>query len=386
MVRKYKLAVLNAAPTRYQSPFFRELAKHHKIDLTVYFCVNEPKCYDRYALEGYNYKFLRNYSLDYRIPFFGKTNIGIIRELIVNKYDAILVYGYSMFTCYLAFLAAYLTKTPILMIGAIIEETSYPLYIKLLRKIFLRPLFRTFSAFLSVGTLNTKFYMNYGVPKSKIFLVPYPVDTEFFRKKYKELKEKKKKLRKELNLSSNLPVILRTSRLIPEKRPLDLLKAYEIIQDNINAQVVFVGDGSERKTLEKYVKKNNLKNVYFAGFKGRETLSKYYAAADVFVVTSEYETWGSVINEAMCFGLPIITTDKVGASHDLVKHGKNGFIYKPGDINALAFYLETILNNHKLMKKLGEESLNIISKWTFKEDVEGVIRALDFVLNKNKIQ
>ncbi len=48
--------------------------------------------------------------------------------------------------------------------------------------------------------------------------------------------------------------------------------------------------------------------------------------ADVFILPSTTESWGLIINEAMDFGLPIITTNQVGAAPDLVRHGENGFI------------------------------------------------------------
>ena len=131
--------------------------------------------------------------------------------------------------------------------------------------------------------------------------------------------------------------------MIPRKRPFDLLRAYEKIQERMNAALVFVGDGIERSFLESYTKNNNLKNVYFTGFKNQTELPYYFAIADVFVLPSGDEPWGLIINEAMNSGLPIITTEAVGAVPDLVKDGINGFIYPVGDIEKLVNCLSGVM-------------------------------------------
>ena len=144
-------------------------------------------------------------------------------------------------------------------------------------------------------------------------------------------------------MAVDLPVILFASKMIPRKRPMDLLRAYVKIQERINAALIFVGDGIERSLLEAYTKDNNLKNVYFTGFKNQTELPYYFAIADVFVLPSDDEPWGLIINEAMNFGLPIVTTEVVGSAPDLVKDGINGFIYPAGDIEKLVNCLSKVL-------------------------------------------
>ena len=57
-----------------------------------------------------------------------------------------------------------------------------------------------------------------------------------------------------------------------------------------------------------------------------DALAQVYGVSDVFVLPSFEETWGLVVNEAMACGLPVITTDRVGAAVDLVREGENGFV------------------------------------------------------------
>jgi len=378
MYKKYKLAVLVSHPILYQTSIFKKLAQHSKINLMVYFCGDFNVEKDGYELKGYKYKFLKNFSPYPHNSFFGQINLGIIKELFSGRYDAILVHGYTRLTCWLAFLWAFITRTPILLKGVTTSTQRRSIWVELSRKLILFPLFKIISAFLTVGSMNKSYYKSYGVPDSKMFFVPYSVDNDFFSKKYKELSIKKKQLKQEKGLNLNLPVILHVSNLSPIKRPLDLLKAFQLVRNE--AQLVFVGEGTERKKLELYVKEHNLKNVFFVGFKNRQELPIYYAIADIFVLPSASETWGAVINEAMNFKLPIITTDNVGAAPDLIQEGKNGYICRVGDINALSKYLLRLLKNPKLIKKMGEKSYEIISKWSFDKDVEGIVKAMDHVL------
>ena len=104
-------------------------------------------------------------------------------------------------------------------------------------------------------------------------------------------------------------------------------------------------------------------------------MPQLYAMADVFVLPSGAEPWGLVVNEAMCFGLPVIASDRVGAAADLVKPGSNGFVYPAGDVPALAQLLEQVLEDGA-SERLGQASLEKIGEWGLEEDVAAMRRAL----------
>ena len=97
-----------------------------------------------------------------------------------------------------------------------------------------------------------------------------------------------------------------------EKNPMLLLQAYERLKQP-NKALAIVGNGLLRRDLEEYVIDHKLKSVYFFGFKNRYEVPDYYAIADVLILPSDQETWGIVVNEALCFGLPVIVSDQVGA-------------------------------------------------------------------------
>jgi glycosyltransferase involved in cell wall biosynthesis len=119
--------------------------------------------------------------------------------------------------------------------------------------------------------------------------------------------------------------------------------------------------------------------VVFAGFKNQKELPSLYAAADVLVVPSLSEAWGLVVNEAMCFGLPVIVSDRVGAAVDLVREGENGFIFPVGDIDRLAEDLSSVLRDSDLRRRLGQRSREKIRRWSYEEDLSGLLECLESI-------
>lgn len=117
-----------------------------------------------------------------------------------------------------------------------------------------------------------------------------------------------------------------------------------------NFKFLIVGEGDEREWLEK-----NMRGAEFTGFLAGEQLSEAYANMDVFVFPSETDTFGNVIQEANCSGVPAIVTNHGGPKF-IVQHGKTGYIAETIDDFA-KFSLELMENSDKLekMKKASRE-------------------------------
>lgn len=386
---KFKLAVLSSHPIQYQTPLFRKLAAHVQIDLTVYFCSDfgatekvDPGFgkafkWDIPLLEGYSYKFLKNYS-PFPSPnsFLGLINAGILTELKRNRYDVILIHGYTLATNWLAFVTALMRRTPVIFRGETVLRINQSSIKAFLKKLLLPAFFRRIKAFLPIGKISHDFYRYHGVPQERLFLTPYSVDNDFFITQGKNYKDERNKIRNEIGIPAENAVLLYASKMTPRKRPFDCLKTFE--QLNGNASLLFVGDGELRPALEAYIYEKRIQNVFCVGFKNQSELPRYYTAADIFVLPSYYEPWGLAINEAMCFGLPIVTTDGVAAAADLVHHGENGFIYPIGDEEALTKYLDELVGNPEKRQKMGQRSMEIISKWNYDVCIEGIFRALKY--------
>ena len=393
-MNKKRVAILTSHLIPYQTSLFKELAQNSGIEPMIYFCWDfsagkesfDPEFgkkikWDVPMLDGYKYKFLKNFSLNPSSNFGGQINFGIIKEIINGKFDAILIFGWNSFTNWLVFLTAFLIKIPVLLKGEnpLNQELLKQRWKIKIKKIILGILFKFISGFLYIGEENKKFYQYYGVPEKKLFFVPYAVDNERYLKASSELKDKKYELRRELGIKKNDVVILFVGKLIEKKRPMDLLKAFSILK-TFNVHLLYVGDGILRQELEKYAKEYNLKNVYFVGFKNQTELPLYYTMADIFVLPSGAgETWGLVVNEAMCFELPFIVSYIVGCGADLAKSGENGFIFPVGDVNKLVEYLTDIIKSFEKRKEFSKKSFEIIKEYSYENDIRGILKALKLI-------
>ena len=388
-------------PIHYLVDLYKELSQRPQMELAVYFCSDfgvKPgfdktfgktvKWYDAEILKNLPHKFLKNFSPIKTVGgVFSLINPGIIAELKNKNYDAIIIHGYNYFTNIIAIFAANFLKIPILFRGESHLLNPRSPRLKRIKKLFLPFLFKKMAAFLAIGTLNVDYYKHYGVPSQKIFLAPYAANNENFETKRKILPDKKT-LKKSYGSTPDSIIILYLAKLIERKRPLDLLKAYEItkakLKNGDKLGLFLIGDGLEKTALEYYVKNNHLDGIRFFGFKKPEELLEFYALADIFVLPSSFETWGMAINEAMNFALPIITTDMVGAAYDLVKNGENGFVYKSGDIKKLAEHIQKLVENNALRKKMGVNSSAFIKNWNYGESTKKILTVLD-ILKKEKI-
>lgn len=379
-----KLAVLTSHPIQYQVPLFRKLAA--KIDLTVYFCsrlgvdgkvdpgFGVPVRWDRPLLEGYSHRFLTNYSpLASPLSFFSFINPGILSELKKNRYDAVFIHGYGYATAVLAIL---FSEIPVIFHGETVVKNDQ----NGMKRAAVRRLLSKTKAFLYIGEKSRQFYQSFGIPDNKLFFSPYSVDNDFFLEEAKKWKPRQMELKREARIPEHLPVILYVSKLTNRKRPFDLLKAFQPIHKE--AALVFVGDGEEATALKAYVRKESIQNVYFQGFKNQTELPRYYAMADIFVLPSAFETWGLVVNEAMCFELPIITTDQVTSGVDLVASGENGYLYPVGETEKLTNALKKLVLSKDERAAMGKKSGMKISNWNYDRCIDGILKALDFAIGK----
>jgi 1,2-diacylglycerol 3-alpha-glucosyltransferase/glucuronosyltransferase len=137
-----------------------------------------------------------------------------------------------------------------------------------------------------------------------VVIVPLGVNTELFTR----------------NLNSSLsplpkPVFVFFSRLAPEKSP------EEFLQLELPGTKLVIGDGPDRKKLEK---KYGEKNI-FVGYKRGQELVDWLSLADVFVFPSRTETFGLVVVEALACGIPVAAHDVMGP-RDVIEEGKDGYL------------------------------------------------------------
>ena len=158
------------------------------------------------------------------------------------------------------------------------------------------------------------------VPRSKLEMIPNGVDTNRFQPSSR-LREK---IRADLGLGNDF-VWLAVGRLVEQKDYPNLLRALRMLPPT-NWQVLVVGEGTLLESLTALA----------------ADVVALYAAADAFVMSSEFEGMSAALQEAIAMALPCVVTD-VGANRDLVCDGTTGYVVPPGDSSHLAEAMERLM-------------------------------------------
>ena len=345
------LAITNV-PVPYRVDFFNELAKN--MDLTVLYeqSIEQQKHRDKswFAKKDIHY---RSISLEKNNKISYWT---LIKEINKAKNDIILMMGYSNPTARAAILWLKLRRIPYILTcdGALFKKEN-----QLLR--FVKHfLIKGASMYLSTGEPLDRFLIYYGAKENKIRRIPF---TTLWQE---DIIDKpitvavKESLRNQLGITEKR-VILSVGQFIYRKGYDILLNACKGLDPSIGIYIVG-GDATDEYIRMK--EENHLDHVHFVGFKIKDELKKYYMAADVFVLPTREDIWGLVINEALAYGLPVITTDRCIAGLVLVKDGENGHIIKSDDIEALKTAIEKTVMNDITLEKMSINSLAAIQEYT----------------------
>jgi glycosyltransferase involved in cell wall biosynthesis len=386
-----RVAYLVSHPIQYQAPLLRRLAREKNIDLTVLFLSDfsvreytdhgfgQPISWDIDLLDGYRSKVLGALGDREAIGFWKPWTVGVENELVSGNYDVVWLHGYAHHALLRAFATAKWRGLKVLLRGEthLTSTRQSPLRNAMKKRLMAR-LFKHVDGFLAIGTANREYYLRHGVAPEKIFMMPYAVDNQRFRAA--ATGHAREDMTAALRLTAGRPVILFASKLQQRKRPWDLWEAYVRLSpngiDEPAPYLVFVGEGSERQSLEAAVASKGWNSVRFAGFRNQTELPAFYAAADVLVLPSEREPWGLVINEAMNAGTAVIVSDQVGAAADLVEDGINGYVVPLGDVDVLTARLRHITGDPAVARSMGVQSLARISEWDYEADVAGLSEAL----------
>lgn len=215
----------------------------------------------------------------------------------------------------------------------------------------------------AIRVINQKqvpeFLVKSGVDGKKIKIVPaFYIDFNIF---------------KPLDLEKKYDLVF-SGRLVKNKGIFLLLEAIEKIKNEKqkikntnkkfkNIKLVIVGSGPLKKKMEKFIKKNRLKdNVVFSGWlPGVEDVAKVYNQSKIFAISSFNEGGPRVALEAMACKVPVITT-KVGVMMDVIKHGENGF-FIDWDSKDIVEKILALLNNENLRKKIAENGYKTVQQF-----------------------
>ena len=188
--------------------------------------------------------------------------------------------------------------------------------------------------------------------------------------------------RTELGLDPGRPLVGYIGRLVEQKGLTDLLRSARLLKDAaVEAQFVLVGEGGMESALRRLADEIGLAdNVVFLGY--RDDVPRILGALDVFVLPSRYEGLPYTLMEAMAAGCPVVATDVIG-SRDLVQSGETGLMVPPGDPQAFAAAIITLLNDPEKRKRLGQAAAAaILARPTPQEMAQRVVELYRTLLDQ----
>jgi glycosyltransferase involved in cell wall biosynthesis len=388
---------------QYAVPLFREMAKHPKLDVLVAFCSllgSQPMfdpgfgvqvAWDVPLLEGYPWvhvphrfvepRFGREADAPLLSAFFRFINPGLWPLVRKGNFDVVLTYGYAFLSYWIAILAAKLSGIPLILSGDAVELDRDGTWWKVpIKKLLLPRVYGLADAVCALSSAGISFFSSLDIPQQRIFLTQFAVDNHYFRSRAEATSCAE--IRRGWNIPAEAPVVLFCGKLSGLKSPQDLLRAFG--RSGLEqAYLVYAGDGPLREEMESEARSLGVsEQVRFLGFVNQSRLPQVYAASDLLVLPSKHEPFGLVVNEAMCCGVPVVVSDRVGARLDLVEGYETGFVYPAGDVEALAKVLREALPDRERLRRMGGAARKRMETWSYREHVEGFVHAVEAVARR----
>jgi phosphatidylinositol alpha 1,6-mannosyltransferase len=158
-----------------------------------------------------------------------------------------------------------------------------------------------------------------------------------------------------------VPTVLFVGRLDQEKRVDELIRAFAALPDDLPGRLEIVGDGGRREEWAALAAEHGLgERVRFRGFVSEQELLEAYAGADLFCMPGVAELQSLVTLEAMAAGLPVVAANAMALPH-LVRPGRNGWLYTPGDVAELTTRLAALLSDAATRHRMGAASREIVA-------------------------
>ena len=340
----FRLAIVATHPVQYFAPLYRALAE--RSDLTVFFAHRATPQqqaaagfdtafeWDVDLTAGFRHVFLANIAkAPNATTFSGCDTPGIGAHLAEGDFDAVMTTGWYTRTHLQTVLACRRQRRPVLVRSD--SQLGYqPSRLKRAVKRLTYPLFlRAFDGVITVGTRSRAFLTHHAYPPGRLFHAPHAIDTARFAAG--ATPEAARAVRAVAGFSADQRVVLFAGKLLPFKRPLDVVEAVARLDPDRKTAVLVAGSGSLEGAMRARAEALGVP-LHILGFVNQSRMPWTYAAADVLVLPSTgRETWGLVTNEALASGTPVIVSDAAGAAPDIAADGHVGRTFRGGDVDDL---------------------------------------------------
>jgi glycosyltransferase involved in cell wall biosynthesis len=383
------LAIISTHPIQYYSPVFRLLAKQPGLQIKIYYDqIPDAQTQGKEFGHAFQWDVDLLSGYDYAVGKRGMEDLqGLLQD---HHYSAVLLNGWHSRFLWRAGLGSYLSGTPLIIRGDSHLRTPRSKLRQWIKEPLYQFAFSKIEACLAVGIWNAEYFRHFGVPSHKIFQSPHSVDNDWFKNRALKLRDSRSQIRKKWGIADNDFVFSYIGKFIKIKKPQDFVEAFLIatqakpstgspsFQGGVKG--LMVGDGPLMAELESRVK-NAEAQIKFTGFLNQTEVVEAYIASDCLVLPGQ-ETWGLVVNEAIACGLPVIVSDEVGCGPDVIDHGKNGMIFRCGDVRNLAQKMTEWCCSAVSREAIRSVNEQVLQKYSCQSAVRGILQGLDAVDEK----
>lgn len=175
---------------------------------------------------------------------------------------------------------------------------------------------------------------------------------------------------------NNEKILLHASNFRKVKRVDDVVHVFEKVNKVIPSKLLFVGDGPERSHVEGLCRKTEAHNdIRFLG--RQEQMEDILAISDLFLLPSEYESFGLVALEAMAAEVPVISTN-AGGLPEINIHGVTGYLSNVGDVEDMSNNIIKILSDEEAFRAMKKAALQQAVKF----DIDNIVPEYEALYRK----
>jgi glycosyltransferase involved in cell wall biosynthesis len=203
------------------------------------------------------------------------------------------------------------------------------------------------------GTLGDEVLRRLNSPVKQLLFLRNGVDKQLYLPNFD-----KAAFKAELGLPATHQLILSVSRLAGWKRVDRIIDAVPAILASCpETTLLIVGDGAQRQVLETQAERLSVgSHVRFVGAIPHHQVSRYYAAADVFISTYDLSNLGNPLLEALSAGKAIVTLNN-GGTDRVIQHDYNGVLLEPDDIDSLSAAVINLLTDKVRRTQMEQNAL-----------------------------
>jgi glycosyltransferase involved in cell wall biosynthesis len=376
-----KVAIAVRCVYDYRIPLYKELKSRGKVNITVFHSNRDLSDHSKTATDD-NIKDFASYIKGYllqigRIKFIIQPSM-IIRTLFGNYDVVICEYGKAIITSAITLFLCKVTKKRFVWWASGWEAIIYP-KIDRFFKAYNRFFWKLADGVIVFHSDAFQKIKKARLSKEKIYIAQNTIDDRPILSNWDYTLHRGEELRKRMCIQSNDKVILYVGALIKRKRVDFLIKSFaKIAKRHPNIYLIIVGDGDEKKSLEKLSRKLTIPRVIFVGHKADDVYD-YFSMCNVFVLPG---LGGLAINDAMICKKPVICCCADGSEKDLIEDGVSGHII-PENLfteDILAERIMSVISDERINIEMGEKAyLRYLKIATFEKMVENFEEAiLDF--------